>query len=149
MPFKRSTPNVWNLASKELHNLIFFMNGENRYYNPTEHCTVLEPQNQWLPFFNSIILVEQGISGECCCWMFGRKLSCCCCCCCCCCSCSQLNEICFRGFQVSVVSGIVGGWCQDGNTSSRVITEVKQFERNQSSDGYNFLGSGECCCRAI
>ena len=38
----------------------------------------------------------------------------------------------------------VSSWCQDGNTRSRMITEVKQFELNQFSDGQNFLGSGEC-----
>ena len=30
---------------------------------------------------------------------------------------------------------IVSGWCQDGNTSSRAITEVKHLELNQSSEG--------------
>ena len=29
----------------------------------------------------------------------------------------------------------VSGWCQDGNTSSRAITEVKHLELNQSSEG--------------
>ena len=46
----------------------------------------------------------------------------------------------------------VSGRCQDGNTSSCTNTEVKHFEHlelNQFTDGYNFLGSAECCCRAI
>ena len=30
---------------------------------------------------------------------------------------------------------LVSGWCQDGNTSSRTITEVKHLELNQFSDG--------------
>ena len=46
-------------------------------------------------------------------------------------------------------SSHVSGWCQDGNTSSRAITEVKHLDLNQSSGGQNFLRSGECCCRAI
>ena len=29
----------------------------------------------------------------------------------------------------------VSGWCQNGNTSSRAITEVKHLELNQFSDG--------------
>ena len=44
---------------------------------------------------------------------------------------------------------VVSGWCHDGNTSSRATSEVKHLELNQSSDGQNFLRSGECCCRAI
>ena len=43
----------------------------------------------------------------------------------------------------------VSGWCQDGNTSSCTITEVKHLELYQCSDGRNILGSGECGCRAI
>ena len=30
---------------------------------------------------------------------------------------------------------IVSDWCQDGNTSSRMITEVKHLELDQFSDG--------------
>ena len=41
------------------------------------------------------------------------------------------------------------GLCQDGNTSSRVITEVKHLELNQLSDGSNLLGSGKYCCRKV
>ena len=32
----------------------------------------------------------------------------------------------------------VSGWCEDGNTSSRTITEVKQLELNQFSFGWYF-----------
>ena len=38
------------------------------------------------------------------------------------------------------------GLCQDGNTSSRTITEVKHLELNQLSDGRPLLESGECYC---
>ena len=41
------------------------------------------------------------------------------------------------------------GSCQDGNTSSRVIAEVKHLELNQFSDGSNLLGSGKCCCKQV
>ena len=41
------------------------------------------------------------------------------------------------------------GLCQDGNTSSRVITEVKHLELNQFSVGSNFLRDGKCCCRKV
>ena len=36
---------------------------------------------------------------------------------------------------------MVSGWCQDGNTSSRTITEVKHLELNQFSDGWPPLQS--------
>ena len=49
-----------------------------------------------------------------------------------------------------VASAITGtGLCQDGNTSSHTITEVKHLELNQFSDGSNSLGSGKCCCRMV
>ena len=41
------------------------------------------------------------------------------------------------------------GLCQDGNTSSRVITEVTHLELNQFSVGSNFLRGGKCCCRKV
>ena len=37
----------------------------------------------------------------------------------------------------------VSGWCHDGSTSSRSITEVKHLELKQFSGGLYFLGNGE------
>ena len=43
----------------------------------------------------------------------------------------------------------VSGWCQDGHTSSRMITEVKHLKLNQFSVGWCLVGSGACCCGVI
>ena len=42
------------------------------------------------------------------------------------------NNKTFRTKVMNILS--VSGWCQDGNTSSRVITEVQHLELNQPSD---------------
>ena len=51
--------------------------------------------------------------------------------------------------QAFFFSPLSSGLCQDGNTSSRVITEVKHLELNQFSVGSNFLRGGKCCCRKV